>query len=466
MESVDRLNLDFVSGEDDGRITFTNVDADADPTEDDLLFQFQDVTLTPEVLRSIACEDDLERVEHVEIQINTEGQSLDGIGIHCPNLRSLNLNNSYIASFRDLGCLNRVRKLWLGTCGLTDLDGIEYLTDLTELYASDNHIADVSALSMHESLTVVDLHSNKIKDIDTVEFLESLPKLVSLRLDDNPLCALKHYRNIVCSRLPLLCVLDGLEVNDDDRLEKSQQEESLVDEAAKREADDRAATTSNTHSFSYAGLLASERPSSDGGGVMRPRTAVGSRPTSARAGSAPRMFSDSPNSSSHAPYLHRPIEAGARPPTPSTLEGRPSRLLSANRPGSAFARPSTAMTPRPGTSAGLREAEVEAESEKKVTEAVHNSSELTIGHDAICGNFIASLRARKHGTPFTPRSDSRDRSSRADSRDRPDSQEEDRSDRKERRRGISPKKSHRPPSLPPPEDDGGGRARVRARGRA
>ena len=78
--------------------------------------------------------------------------------------------------------------LWLGRCGLRDLDGISSLGRLGELYVAYNSVSDLSPLALLEHLTVIDLEGNRVSDIDQVGHLMFLEHLTHLTLEGNPIC--------------------------------------------------------------------------------------------------------------------------------------------------------------------------------------------------------------------------------------------------------------------------------------
>lgn len=330
-----------------------------DMAEEDMEQDFHDNILSAGTLRSITGNPDLHSVTTIELQINTEGQSLDDIGVRLPNLIELNLTGSFITSIRDIGMqsLRNLTKLTIASCGLTDLDGLEYLTSLQELYASGNHIEDLSPLMMHESVKVIDLSRNEIKGIESAEFLESIPRLVSLRLEGNALCHLKFYRNVVCSRIPLLCVLDGIQVTDTDRERVTDEQEAEIDDVAKRHSDEQRSVKSSLHEFSWAALATQDtRPGSPG-----------------RPGTPGRQSSSAPSTSYGRPSTpgEYPLDAGAS---------------QSPRPGTA--RPGTA---RPQTG---RPASAPDDVSNVNPEDLEGASELSYGGDVLCGSFIKSRRRK------------------------------------------------------------------------
>ena len=66
--------------------------------------------------------------------------------------------------------------------GITDLSGIEYCTNLTELDLDYNRISDISPLTSLTSLTLLQLNYNQINDLS---LLVSLTNLTELRLRTN-----------------------------------------------------------------------------------------------------------------------------------------------------------------------------------------------------------------------------------------------------------------------------------------
>ncbi|MBC2262809.1 KxYKxGKxW signal peptide domain-containing protein, partial [Listeria sp. FSL L7-0091] len=65
---------------------------------------------------------------------------------------------------------------------ISDLSGIEHLTNLTSLYLNNNAISDISALSGLTSLTTLQLNNNAISDISA---LSGLTSLTTLQLNNN-----------------------------------------------------------------------------------------------------------------------------------------------------------------------------------------------------------------------------------------------------------------------------------------
>jgi Leucine-rich repeat (LRR) protein len=153
----------------------------------------------------------LTSVTAVEALVSTTDSSLCSFTDLCPRLTKLKLNNSKIASVRDIGCrLNGLTFLSLAHCGITSLDGISTISKhLTELHLAFNFITDVSDLMCMDQLKVLDLESNRISDISNLRFLTCCTGLISLTLAGNPAVqSAESYVQIVADIVPNLVYLD------------------------------------------------------------------------------------------------------------------------------------------------------------------------------------------------------------------------------------------------------------------
>ncbi|EQC40562.1 hypothetical protein SDRG_02450 [Saprolegnia diclina VS20] len=174
--------------------------------------------LTHDKLRQLSGKSDLTKVTFLQLSIDTGKQSVEALGELLPSLLQLRLHESKLHSFRDLGTsLHSLQVLWLERCGVTDLDGIGALTGLRELYLNGNCISDISPLSMHDELSVVDLQGNAVMDIVQIEQLGLCPQLTALKLVENPVASIPQYRAIVISYIPHLTALDDKPITAADR---------------------------------------------------------------------------------------------------------------------------------------------------------------------------------------------------------------------------------------------------------
>ncbi|XP_027559234.1 leucine-rich repeat-containing protein 56 isoform X2 [Neopelma chrysocephalum] len=145
--------------------------------------------LSPRKLKALAGVDDLQQVKALKMRVDTRETSLGNFGVHLPNLRELKLNNSLLASVRDLGTsLSNLCVLWMACCGLSDLDGISSCSSLKELYIAYNNISELSQLTWLDHLEVLDLEGNNIEDIDQMQYLRLCCKLSHLTVEGNLIC--------------------------------------------------------------------------------------------------------------------------------------------------------------------------------------------------------------------------------------------------------------------------------------
>ena len=122
----------------------------------------------------------------LSLKIDKNFNMLNDIGYRLPNLLSLDLSGSEIESIMDIGTsFNKLEKLNVSNCGLTDLDGIICFNNLKELNAANNKITDLIYVEMCEELRVIDLSNNLIEDENNLLFLNSCPKLQKVILTGN-----------------------------------------------------------------------------------------------------------------------------------------------------------------------------------------------------------------------------------------------------------------------------------------
>ncbi|XP_071954977.1 leucine-rich repeat-containing protein 56-like [Antedon mediterranea] len=315
--------------------------------------------LSPTKLKALTGVDDLDDIKLLEMKVDTSETSLGNFGSMVPNLKHLKLNNSMIASVRDLGTsLENLQVLWMARCCLQDLDGISSMARLQELYLAYNEVTDVSPCSMLENLQLLDLEGNCLDDTVQVEFLALCSNLKTLTLEGNPLCIKPSPDHIKDTRYDYRAMvkrcIPHLEVLDDDPL-------SLIPSSF----------SSSSISLSTDWLIVNEAIKDSVGSneslefeVQRPGTA--NRPGSS---------------------------AGCRPG--SSAGRRPGSA--AGRPRTSAGRPASAAGQRPGTSGGERPGSGGSD-----IIASHNDvSDLTHG-EVICGNPARKLRERRKqkDTPF------------------------------------------------------------------
>ncbi|KAJ3282738.1 Leucine-rich repeat-containing protein 56, partial [Borealophlyctis nickersoniae] len=138
-----------------------------------------------------------------------------------------------LAKVRHLELRIDTRKTSLGNL---DLDGVSSMQNLRELYLAYNDVADLSSLGMLEHLEILDLEGNSVDDIEQIEHLVLCTALQQLTLDGNPLqlsdpgkdepdnqsisvnndSVQARIRHAICKMLPGLRILDDQEVTEFD----------------------------------------------------------------------------------------------------------------------------------------------------------------------------------------------------------------------------------------------------------
>ena len=124
----------------------------------------------------------------LSLKIDKNFNMMNDIGYRLPNLIELNLQGSEIESIMDIGTsFNKLEKLNVSGCGLTDLSGIICFQNLKELNASNNKITDLIDIEMCEEFKIIDLSNNLITDENNLLFLNSCPNLQKVILTGNKL---------------------------------------------------------------------------------------------------------------------------------------------------------------------------------------------------------------------------------------------------------------------------------------
>ena len=86
----------------------------------------------------------------------------------------------------DIGTsFNKLEKLNVSGCGLTDLSGIICFQNLKELNESNNKISDLIDIEICEELKVIDLSNYLFADDNNLLFLNSCPNLQKVILTGN-----------------------------------------------------------------------------------------------------------------------------------------------------------------------------------------------------------------------------------------------------------------------------------------
>ena len=157
-------------------------------------------------------------VKQLEMQVDSEEYSLSVAGEKLPHIERLKLNESKVPLIRDLGTSwKNLKVLWLSRCGLEDVHGLNALPNLRELYISFNDLSDITPIADLEYIEVVDLESNRVEDMDSIEYLGMCRGLTQLTLEGNAVCSQKGYRNRIASQMPQLQILDDVVITEEER---------------------------------------------------------------------------------------------------------------------------------------------------------------------------------------------------------------------------------------------------------
>ena len=106
-------------------------------------------------------------------------------------------NNDIVISQGELRIQSAI---YISSCGITDLTGLEYAKNLTELDISGNSITDISALSAMTQLQYLDIDTNTVEDISPLSGLSNLIVLyayANLIEDITPLSGLSDLRSLI-----------------------------------------------------------------------------------------------------------------------------------------------------------------------------------------------------------------------------------------------------------------------------
>ncbi|CAL6075351.1 leucine-rich_repeat domain-containing protein [Hexamita inflata] len=113
------------------------------------------------------------------------------------------IGNNKVTELRVTSCYNimldrcpksSVTSLTINKCNLKDLNGIQVMTQLTQLNLSLNQISDISLLAPLTNLTALDLGQN---NIECASVLSNLKQLISLDLSENLITDISSLRDLV-----------------------------------------------------------------------------------------------------------------------------------------------------------------------------------------------------------------------------------------------------------------------------
>jgi len=126
---------------------------------------------------------------------------------------------------------NNLDFLSLSGCGLRSLKNFPELPNLIKLDLTHNDLSgELQSISHLPELMQVCLNSNRIATLQELEPLKPLENLISLDLDQNPVCELPEFRKKVFKILPQLKLLDDLNSEGEEGPLFSEEEEDQDEE--------------------------------------------------------------------------------------------------------------------------------------------------------------------------------------------------------------------------------------------
>ncbi|XP_059916554.1 mucin-2 [Gadus macrocephalus] len=407
------------------------------------------------MLRTVCGTEDLSQISCLEICVDTRENTLGNIGACLPGLVELRLNNSAMASVRDLGStLAHLQVLRLSRCCLQDLDGVIPFTHLKELYLAYNSVSDLSQLSMLDQLQVLDVEGNDVDDLVQVQNLAFCSQLHTLSLQGNPVCVRPHpgasqgseysYRVAVRELVPQLRYLDDVRVEEEGpgSISSTMGEEwAVVRDAIRDRNSTQTAAQDAAPAEEEGGAWPQSRPSPRLPGCTRTMTSPLRRPTTSPSPvamtsplrspmtSPSSRTMTSPSSRPMTSPISRPMTSPLRSPMTSpssrtmtspssrTMTSPSSRTMtspSSRTMTSPISRPTTspfsrAMTspssrpmsspcsstsPRPVSSLGIRPFSAGSDPSEG-GDAGASSLTHGAGNILFCGNPVQALRARR-----------------------------------------------------------------------
>lgn len=174
-------------------------------------------TINFEELFNINDDRKLKNIKSIKAKADTSEMSLSYLGDFLPKLQIMRLDYSNIMNLRDLSThLPNLRILYLTHCKLTSIEGISTIScKIQELYLSFNLIDDISPLLDFDLLTVLDLESNLIKNVNDVSLLKCCNSISDLTLRGNAASENPNYRSMIKELIPQLTILDGVKFCND-----------------------------------------------------------------------------------------------------------------------------------------------------------------------------------------------------------------------------------------------------------
>lgn len=162
-------------------------------------------------------------------------KSSDDIAAELLKLSHVRLDRERITEIDNLDCLGPVTNLYLQNNEITRLENLEVLPRLKFLTVAGNKINKVENLLALKKLQFLDLSDNKISDFDAGDFP---PSLLLLHLKGNSCTEKPNYKKRLLLALPALKQLNGKDITKEDRLEAGCPVESESDDESGDDEED------------------------------------------------------------------------------------------------------------------------------------------------------------------------------------------------------------------------------------
>ena len=134
-------------------------------------------------------ESDVKNITDISIEYIKD---LEGIQ-YLTNLTKLSLMKSEITDISPLKNLSNLNRLWIYNTLISDISPLKNLTNLEDLKLDRNKITDISPLRSLTNLETLQLNNNKISDVSP---LKSLTNLKNLHLDHNQITDISPLQNL------------------------------------------------------------------------------------------------------------------------------------------------------------------------------------------------------------------------------------------------------------------------------
>lgn len=178
------------------------------------------VAITSDLITAISGyqKENFHEVKSLDLHLREEQGKIKTIeNLHMsPNLVQLNLSYNLISKIEGLSYLHQLLELNLAENMISRIEGLENLKLLEKLNLSGNQIQRIpSTISTLKRLTHFRIARNNLNVITDLLYLKSLQKLVNIRIDENPISKLEHYKVYVVFHITSVEVFDGEEVEVD-----------------------------------------------------------------------------------------------------------------------------------------------------------------------------------------------------------------------------------------------------------